>query len=798
MPLRPMVNFLYLCAASAAVLCCLPVEGSITEGLLVYAPFEGSAEAAFIRGFPELTLKGPFAFSAGRNGQGLRVSSAEGQVGLAYPCGTNMRNREGSLAFWVCPAWEFRVEEPERVRKMFTCATGAGDGFMIYWTSKGGGIYFASGQQKPGSGWEWRWDPHVQVSWKPGEWHHLAATWLTTREGTRRRLYLDGEMGAEDLVPGVIHAGIHTEQDFYLGGTVKHPGYTPLTWADGVYDDLAIWSRPLAPEEIRDLASGRFQKTLMEARSPQGQSRALAHAKLTPDHANFIYSPTDTVHLRPAGEISGEGTYVLSVVDFWGRAKQVAQGSTTNWPPAPIRWKPTASGAFKARAELLDSSRKPLARCDLTSWVVLPDQGASPLNPLLGVCPSLDPGITALARRLGFGWVRLMDQAGFSWWSYTEPSKGEWKWYDDSLVSATRHGLKVMGALYGTPAWAANPPDSPLHLRCPPRDWSEFENYVFQLVSHYPDIPAWEIWNEPCWGGGWLGTPEEYAHLMRSAYTAAKRARPNCIVVGLGGVNLDSAEWLEKVLKHSGTDCFDVAAVHYSGADPLIREKVAILREIMRANGGEKPLWDTEDAAFGASFYEQHVPPFVTERRNSRDALLGDRYREADAGLFDVEGRTCREAAFSVPRLLARNLSAGIEKTFFYLMHTYPLPWHQRMPINQNLVDFQGVPVPFAVAIATSGRLLHGAQFIVEAHPAEAHLYLFRTTGGLVLAGWTDGDEFVLRFRSGRAARVDVMGNEEPPRLGTLRVTRETAFWRLQAGSLEQWIRQVRTAHHTR
>jgi hypothetical protein len=664
---------------------------------------------------------------------------------------------------------------------MFTCATGGGDGFMVYWTSKDGGIYFASGQQKPSGSWEWRWAPSVEVSWKPGDGHHVAATWQTTPDGVRRRLYLDGELRAEDFVPGVIHAGITQEQDLYLGGTVQHPGFTPLTWGDGVYDDLAIWSRPLAPDEVRDLAAGRFQPALGEARRAQAPARALAEATLTVDRRDFVYTPSQTVLLRPAGQVPGEGRYVLSVVDFGGRAEKVAHGDASGWPPAPLRWKPTAKGVFKARLEMLDGAGRPLARRDLVSWVTLPEEGTPSPNEILGVCPSLNPEITALARRLGFGWVRLMDQAGFTWWSYTEPNKGEWKWYDDRLAQATKHGLKVMGIIYGTPAWASNPPEAPLHLRCPPRDWADLERYVFQLVSHYPDIGAWEVWNEPHWGGGWLGTPEEYAQLLRRAYAAAKRAHPGCLVVGWGGVDLNSLEWLEKVLKVSGTDCFDIGAVHYSGADSRIREKVARLREIMRANGGEKPLWNTEEAAFGASFYEQHVPPFDTERRTA-----------GDPSLFETEGKTYQDAAFSAVRLLARNLSVGFEKTFFYLMHTYPLPWHQRMPINQNLVDFQGAPVPFAVALATASRLLHGAQFLGEAHPAGAHLYLFHTTGGPLLIGWTDTKDFVWRFSRGRAVRMDVMGNAEPPTRGRLKVIPETAFWRLEGASEEGWVEQVR------
>ena len=87
----------------------------------------------------------------------------------------------------------------------------------------------------------------------PGEWTHIAGTY----NGTHRTVYIDGRrVGTEEIGNGTVD----------WGGTIRIGSNFSVGTAhdfDGVVDEVRIYNRSLAPEEIRDLYDERNETESM-------------------------------------------------------------------------------------------------------------------------------------------------------------------------------------------------------------------------------------------------------------------------------------------------------------------------------------------------------------------------------------------------------------------------------------------------------------------------------------------------------------------------------------------------------
>jgi polysaccharide biosynthesis protein PslG len=74
------------------------------------------------------------------------------------------------------------------------------------------------------------------------------------------------------------------------------------------------------------------------------------------------------------------------------------------------------------------------------------------------------------------------------------PSEGraDWQEMDAIVAAAERHGLELLPVVAYVPEWAS-----------PARDWwaypraAPFERFFEAALRRYPQIGAWELWNEP-------------------------------------------------------------------------------------------------------------------------------------------------------------------------------------------------------------------------------------------------------------------------------------------------------------
>ncbi|MCB9850711.1 MAG: endo-1,4-beta-xylanase [Phycisphaerales bacterium] len=195
----------------------------------------------------------------------------------------------------------------------------------------------------------------------------------------------------------------------------------------------------------------------------------------------------------------------------------------------------------------------------------------------------------------GAGWARQD-----FWWSVAEPEQGKFQWddFDRAINAYNRHGIKLFAILCYTSAWSNGV--------CPQtdEDRAQFANYVYEMVKRYRGkVGAWEIWNEPNIQPFWSPRPdpELYAKLLIAAYDAAKRADPDCVVVG-GGLAGPDAEFLAGMYQHGARGHFDVFSYHNYGQQLSMETEwpsVAALRSVMAQNGdGDKPIWQTENGFF--------------------------------------------------------------------------------------------------------------------------------------------------------------------------------------------------------
>jgi polysaccharide biosynthesis protein PslG len=183
-----------------------------------------------------------------------------------------------------------------------------------------------------------------------------------------------------------------------------------------------------------------------------------------------------------------------------------------------------------------------------------------------------------LARDAGFTWIKQMFQ-----WDYIErDGKGVFLWDESDRIvrMADQAGLKIVARLDFSPEWAKDP--SATTHNAPPAKYEDFGDFIYAFVGRYSPgsqfgvIHAFEIWNEPNlareWGGK-VPNAAEYVQLLKVAYTSAKRANPNAVIVtaGLTPTGTISPEarpddlYLKEMYQAGAREYFDVLGVHAAG-----------------------------------------------------------------------------------------------------------------------------------------------------------------------------------------------------------------------------------------
>ncbi|NOZ26745.1 MAG: cellulase family glycosylhydrolase [Chloroflexi bacterium] len=232
--------------------------------------------------------------------------------------------------------------------------------------------------------------------------------------------------------------------------------------------------------------------------------------------------------------------------------------------------------------------------------------------------------------------VRMAAEAGFHWlrqefpWEDIEihgkgdfqdrrhrPYRSAWEKYDHIVDLAERYGMELIVRLSNPPAWSRAEGDA-VGTYAPPDNYEDFGDFVAAVVSRYRGrIRYYQIWNEPNiypeWGERPV-SPEEYVELLKVAYTRAKAADPNVIIISgalastieLGPRDMNDFVFLQRMYDAGAAPYFDVLATQGYGlwSGPTDRRmhprvvnfsRLRYIRDIMVRNGdAHKAIWISE------------------------------------------------------------------------------------------------------------------------------------------------------------------------------------------------------------
>ncbi len=330
--------------------------------------------------------------------------------------------------------------------------------------------------------------------------------------------------------------------------------------------------------------------------------------------------------------------------------------------------------------------------------------------------------------------MEVLSQCGVKWirawwgWGMVEKERGKFDWteYDRQLGVVEAAGMRAMPILLRyypqyEQAWAG----ALTGIQRPPYKMEEWGAFVGKVIARYKGrVTAWELWNEPTMDNAGF-TPEKYAALLRATAPAVREIDPKAKIIGFAGVPLD---FLEGTLALGTAPTMNVVSEHsYSQLDlPEINipKQTAAVRAIMKANGGEKPIWHTEQG------------------------LSGDDDGYLPATLSEAE----------VAALYMRNLlmcrSLGVEKYFWFSAQTSP---------TYGMTVFYEDYIPRArlVALNACASLLEGTNCRRSYRPSNnAYLFLFaRKQPVCVVWNMNAPTRLSLPIRPEGIEALDLMGN---------------------------------------
>ncbi|GLQ89447.1 glycoside hydrolase 5 family protein [Dyella flagellata] len=234
---------------------------------------------------------------------------------------------------------------------------------------------------------------------------------------------------------------------------------------------------------------------------------------------------------------------------------------------------------------------------------------------------------------LGLQWTRIDLH-----WDRIEPSRGQFRWdvLDPLMQRLVTDRLKAEVYLVGSARYASSAPaDASNSDQYPPQGPQLYANVLVQLARRYPQVSAWQVWNEPNLPSFWYPRedPQAYGQLLLASKQALDRAAPGRQLV-LGGMAYFSqmpdqhGRLMVQSLGNLGLFSFPIVIAYHpyslapEGDDPAQRD--FILRaeqgnQALRA-AGVKQIWADE---WGWSSYAGPVEqqPIIGEQGQA-DYLL--------------------------------------------------------------------------------------------------------------------------------------------------------------------------------
>jgi hypothetical protein len=443
-------------------------------------------------------------------------------------------------------------------------------------------------------------------------------------------------------------------------------------------------------------------------------------------------------------------------------------------PAVPVGTFDVPAGGVKEATLAVDTGRRGTFRlgfelsCEGQTWRQSAELKYAVIVPLMGVGNAEDSAFamnTHMEREPTAHLARNMEvlsQCGVKWirgwwgWGMCEKQRGQFDWreYDRQFHAVAAAKMRIMPILlryYSSYEYAWTGPISkrpgvpgapgsgqsqaPIQ-ECPYESvLPEWSVWVDKIAERYKGrISAYEIWNEPTMGSSPHGvlTPKQYAGLLEHSTPVIRRQDPQAKVVGFAGVPLP---FMKNTLALGTVSMMDVVSEHsYSQIErpeANLPKQTAAVRAILAANGGEKPIWHTEQGVGGDG-----------------DGYMAPSLSEAD-----------------VAALYTRNLvtlrALGIGKYFWFSAQTSPT-------YGWGVFYEDYIPRPRLAALNACASFLEGTTYRRSFSSGKhACVHLFEGDAAVCVAWNLDAPARLLLPRPVESLRAfDLMGNEVPVAAG--------------------------------
>jgi hypothetical protein len=373
--------------------------------------------------------------------------------------------------------------------------------------------------------------------------------------------------------------------------------------------------------------------------------------------------------------------------------------------------------------------------------------------------------------------LRLGHQAGLRWWrdwsvkwQTVQPQPGAFDFSvpDAQITRVVNAGGRMVVLLpFPSAVWATKPDaekvaaiagdNEYLKRRLPtsfkPERIEQFATYVRESVAHYRGTTEYfEILNEPLFTDYAVParfgySTADYIELLRAAYTAAKEADPDCVVIG--GISAPpNLRWVAEFIRQGGLRWCDIANYHMyprRGWAENCESDLKVRWEEMAARGETKPIWFTELGIYG-----DDGPPYAS-------AQVGD------AAMSGATRPSELEASADIVRFTALLCAYGVRKVFY---HAGTCAAMHASSAGNMFLRYGGEPFKQYAAQAALSRLMGpDVQFVRKWDaPDWLRAYEFRSRGRRIVIAWTrQADAPPLVLPDGLKA-LDLMGNPMPGR----------------------------------
>ena len=278
------------------------------------------------------------------------------------------------------------------------------------------------------------------------------------------------------------------------------------------------------------------------------------------------------------------------------------------------------AGTGTASASEPVTSPAALGGVALHPWRLGPDTTPLPFWPLRD--PAKREAIFSAIQAMGIKNARV----DLRWYMVEPLIKGvrDWSEFDAIHKSAMAHGVTLLPIVAMPPSWANGGGGAWTFPKRP----QDFEDFMTAAIERYPDIPAWEIWNEPnlIAFSQPVVDPAKFVDLLAAAHRAKLRAESGTTIIsgGLLSTGSDAKQFFEQMIKLHAFDYVDGFAIHPYGPaapDALYSPFLGLpyfhdrLVQIGKPNVG---IWLTEYGASTSAVYSEYGPPMDGTEQASR------------------------------------------------------------------------------------------------------------------------------------------------------------------------------------